>query len=164
MDINELTKPPSSLASCGRSSEQRGRMYNPWSILPSLHWVAVDINLRSSSPVYRGIYSCHSSFTFRVSLSILCLWDESVGHSLALISLPVVSVLLARLTVFPNKQYRGTRFPITPETTCWMEIIVAEVELHGEKTHHKVSHMRPRFSSSGHVRRPVDSTRNEIFL
>lgn len=39
---------------------------------------------------------------------------------------PVVSVLLVRLTVFPKRQYRGIRWPMTPVTTSpvWIPIVI----------------------------------------
>lgn len=39
---------------------------------------------------------------------------------------PVVSVLLVRLTVFPKRQYRGIRCPMTPVTTSpvWIPIVI----------------------------------------
>lgn len=40
--------------------------------------------------------------------------------------IPVVSVRLVKLTVFPNRQYRGILCPITPVTTSpeWIPIVI----------------------------------------
>lgn len=56
---------------------------------------------------------------------------------------PVVSVRLVKFTVFPNRQYLGIRFPITPVTTSpeWMPIVIFYIFVNSPLTKKKTKHI-----------------------